>query len=668
MEESLRVSRRIYIRAIRFFIPLTAVFAASVVFLISLNKATNDLEYLKDSLQLGVLGTLFFAVSTYELMSLSRRVGSEEVIAAQLGAKSKLSLAHILTQLLILALWGSIVLFGNIIRYASGKTGYAPFYFHIAKCVLLYCMVPGCIAILLGCVISRLNRPAAYTLIIVFTFLSSPIPLRLFSWYQINGFPIAQVLDWFQLSVPNSHFVSDSVYGLGLERSRWTIGGFWAFLLAVLSLIVLKEKTSWKHRALVVSLSVVTLFFAVTFSGRHDDYIMCKDSRPDGMIYSERNYRLNENTAVAPQKADYAIKSYELNFCVDGSLSCNATLNLEDNTLSEYAITLYHGYVISTVTNLNGDPLEYRRDGDYLTVYTTKPLDGIKINYRGNSSKYYANNQAIVLPGYFPYYPMPGHISLWDDSSSSFIPVTSMQETLYNVSVSASHSVISNLPATARNVFSGYSNGLTLYAGFVTLTERGNTKYCFSPLSGQTIDLPAEALSAEWTDITKKLNIDQALSIEDKIVFYQPFTIRSAAGNQESVVVMDDHILVCDLTVSPGNICSRYLMQLIPQNKETATLRDLFYLYFYEKPEITAVMKPDYSELEILTRISSPSEAANEEEMTRYILAEESFADLVLYQIKTLGEEYTLSQIYAYLTAETVTKNQVDFLYHLGGD
>ncbi len=668
MGESMRVSRKIYIRAIRFFIPFAAVLAASATFLYSLHKTTNDLEFLKDALQLGVLGTLFFAVSTYELMSLSRRVGSEEAIAAQFGAKSRLSLAHIFTQLLTLLLWSLLVLFWNIVRFARGTTGYIPFYWHILKCVLLYCMIPGGISILLGCVIYKLNRPVAYTIIIVFTILSSSIPSKLFSWYQINGFSIARLLDWFQLSVPNSDYVSDSVYGIGIERSRWILGGFWAVLIAALSCIVLKEKPSWKCKMLVALLSAAALILAAAFCGRHSNYIMYKDSRPDGILYAEYYYRLNEDSTAVYRQADYSIESYELNFSVDGSLSCDATLNLQHNTLLEYALTLYHGYAVHTVTSLDGEPLAYERDGDYITVFAAEPLDGMKIAYSGNSPKYYANDQAILLPGYFPYYPMPGYIPIWDENSGCFLPVTDMPETYYNLSISSSHRVISNLSGTGENIFSGYSNGVTIYAGFVTLEERSNTKYCFSPLSGQAINLSAEALSSEWAAIAATLNLSEDLSIEGKTVFYQPFTIRAAVGQNESVVVMDDHILVCDLTISSETICSQYLMQLIPQNKETAALRELLYLYFYSEPETTVLNKPDYSELEILTRISSLNEVANEEEMMLFLLAEDSLADLFLYQIDALGEEYTLREVYAYLTAETLTTNQVDFLYNLGGD
>lgn len=668
MKEPLCVSRRIYLRSVRFVVPLLAVFAASIVFLYSLNKSTNDLDYLKDSLQLGVLGILFFSISSYEMMSLSHRMGCSEAISAQCGAHNKLCLAHFFVQTIALLVWSLFLLIWHFVRYSLSSSVYTPYYIHIAKSVFLYCIIPCLVAILLGCSISKANRPLAYSIIILFVILSSSLPSRLFSWYQSGDFSFARFHDWFQLAVPNSNWVSDAVYGIGLEESRFVIAGFWVLFLCAIALKVLAERVTLKLKISTFALVALAAIFAVSYASRHSDYIMYKDDRPDGIVYSEYNYRMDNTTTILPASANYAIESYDMQFDIGKSLSCCTSIFFEHNSLSEYAITLYHGYAIENVCDLDGTPLKYSRNTDYITVYSANPLRGLRITYSGKSAKYYANSSAVMLPGYFPYYPMPGYLQVWDSTTNSFLPITDLPETHFDVSVRSNLGIFSNLSSIEANTFSGRATSVTLYAGLVDELEIDNTRYIFSPLSGQEIGLSSNLLSAQWDDIANMLGIDEELTITGKTVFYQPFTIRSASGNNESVVVLDDHILLCDLSISSDIICSRYLMQFIPENENTSTLRRLFFEYFYSCPDRVVVEKPDYSEIEVLGVVNSINSFSTEEEMIRYLLAEESFADLLLYQIGELGEDYTLRAIYEYLTADTVTQNQTEFLYNLGGN
>lgn len=668
MKESLRISSKIYIRSMRFAIPFLAVLSASVFFLFSLNKAINDLEYLKDSLQLGLLGILFFSLSAYELLSLSISVGSEEIISSQGKSYSKLCLAHIAVQFVALVVWSIVMLIFHFARYAFRSGTYLPYYFHIFNSILLYCFLPGIIAILFGCTLSRFTRTLAYTLIFVFTILYSSVLSKLFSWGQIGSVPFARILDWFQITVPNSNWVSDFVYGIGMEPSRWVIVGFWCSLLLTTTIVVVFRVDTPRKRMLSALTTIVAIVCSVFFLLRHDAYIMYKDDRSDGVIYSEYNFRMLEGENISHSDINFCVKKYDLDLDIAGDLRCVATLYLESNNVTTYSLTLYHGYVIDRIEDLDGGLLHFDRQSDYIVVTSDKPLDGIRISYHGNADKYYANTQGIALPGYFAYYPMVGHQDVWDSLSASYYPVINLPESYFEVSVATSMPVYSNLDSNGENCFSGVSSTVTLYAGLMVSEQIENTTYCYSPVSGQSIGLSSERVKSEWSRIKDMLALPLDFSIDEKTVFYQPYTMRAAVGNNESLVVFEDHILLCDLSYSPEAICAKYLMSTIPVKKESKLLWDLFYEYIYAQPDLTVSEKPDYSEVEMLGSVSSLTQLTDEEDIDRYLTAEERFADLMLYQIRTLGEGYVLKSVYEYLISDLPNDGQADFLYNLGGD
>ena len=78
----------------------------------------------------------------------------------------------------------------------------------------------------------------------------------------------------------------------------------------------------------------------------------------------------------------------------------------------------------------------------------------MEISYSGQTWKYFANEQGIALPGYFPYYPVAGHLSIWDQNSNSLKVNTRFNETSFSVRVNTALKVFSNLPEQAdRNNF-----------------------------------------------------------------------------------------------------------------------------------------------------------------------------------------------------------------------
>ena len=92
------------------------------------------------------------------------------------------------------------------------------------------------------------------------------------------------------------------------------------------------------------------------------------------------------------------------NLSVDGKLTIDAPIERD-----EFVFTLYHGYRIKKL-EVNNEEASFERNGDSIII---KFPDCVKtfelmIKYDGCSGKYYSNSQAIMLPGYFPWYPLAG--------------------------------------------------------------------------------------------------------------------------------------------------------------------------------------------------------------------------------------------------------------------
>lgn len=656
----MRISRKIYLRSMRFLCPLLAVLAATVVFLRSINGKQSEWNYLKAAMQMGLMGMLFFAVTTYELLSLSRRAGAAELLTAQERTAQKLSLAQLLVQLILLCAWALLVTARCLVWYSHRGSVFVPYCWHLVKTVVLYCFFPGLLGILLGGALFRLNRPVTYAIIIVVTILCSPIPSKMYSWSEMG----ARLTDWFHLGVPDSNWVADSQYGISMERSRWILVAFWTFFLSAGTLCAIKTQWTKKNKGALAALLLLALVCGVSFGSRHDQCIVYKDSRPETLWKAEKAYREQEQDDTVPCKGNYQVQSYDLALKVGANLKCNALLHFGENTLSEYPVTLYHGYEITRICDLNGNTLRYDRNGDHITIYADSPLDGVEIDYRGNGNKYYANDQAIALPGYFAYYPMPGHLELWNTQNSSFAPVTDLPETEFHVSVDSHLQVYSNLPEQENNTFSGTSTGVTLFAGLLQTTKIEGIQYCVSPLEERRIGISKSELEERWGYIADVLDLDVELSMTGKTVFYLPMTVSSNFAFNEKIIMMDDQIFIGNI-VDEGRICSRYLESFIPVQEETELLRTVFCDYFKEKPTQIVEEKPYKFNLKILTQ-RDLADLDTDEEMMQYMQAEEEYEDLFLYQVQQLGESDTLQRVYEYLTSETHSENQVDFLYNLG--
>lgn len=76
--------------------------------------------------------------------------------------------------------------------------------------------------------------------------LFSSVFLQILSGGGIGTFRFVSVLDWFSISVPNSNWVADGVYGISMEFCRWVLVAFWSLLLV--AALLWKYSAAKEHR------------------------------------------------------------------------------------------------------------------------------------------------------------------------------------------------------------------------------------------------------------------------------------------------------------------------------------------------------------------------------------------------------------------------------------
>ena len=670
MHSTWKINRNIVTRSGVFFIPFLAVLAAVVFILIKIGKATTELDYLSRSLGLGIILIVYFCFSSYELISLPRRKGAKECLQAIPGAVNRMVLVQILFQFLLLVIGSVLVVGWNVWRYTHNAINYSPYLQHILLCGLLYLLLPGVVSIMLGTSLSGLRRPGAYAIMLLFSLLASGYPMLLFSPFCIGKLEVASLLDWFSFIVPNSEWAPDGIYGIGVELCRWILIGFWISLFAAILLYKQMRLGGGIRRFTALCMLVLCVLCGIQFAGRNNTYIMNKDSRPSSTLYSEWNYR-KAHQQTESQEPAFSVIKYDLSLKIRASLRATATLTVSPNSLTTYDFTLYHGYTVSSVYDGNGKALPYQQDGDHIHIEAPDSLETVVLQYEGNADKYYANYQAICLPGYFPYYPMAGKLSVWDYVQSAYLPITGRPEAEFNVTVDAPTQVVSNLPSISENCFQGRSDSVTLLAGFVHRRADTEGVIYTSPLMEPESLLNLQSIERQWHTMMDRFDLPIELSLNNQTVFYLPLTIRSSNGNHESFVALNDTIFVCDLNPSANTLCANYFSNQIPDRPETAELKRYFMDYVMFPDSAEGIEKPPFSAVEIFLHINSPAELnmETEEEWNDFIMNhEEPFRQLFIYQVNHVGEKKAIRMIYDYLTTVGPVENQAVFLYNLGGE
>lgn len=432
----------------------------------SFSLNSDVLIYLKNSIKLCLLSFVILCFTSYEFFYLYKRCYIDEALYSHKNGKTRILTSTVTVLLFIPALeFFSAFVFNFVIFLSSGMNDYSYLY-HIFSVLFLYVFLGGIIPILLGVFFAqKTKRIVSYALMAFIIFLVSStsdfIPGGLSQVTKINFWEAKYFLAYI---LPNDlEWYINHDYGMYAEIYRWNLIIFWISLLSFLFFKLCQiKKTTLK--AVLLSLTLLISTFNLVgyfYGGSHIE----KGAQLDSISMSD--YLFYTENEQKNQDPDFEVTSYDMDLSIYRQLDAEVSMTLSDTGLEYYNFTLYHGYNVLKITDIEGNALKYNREGDYVTVIGNGNLQLINIKYSGYSPILYSNYQACSLPGFFAYYPIPGFYKITGDYTT-YNPIEIKSETEFNIRVDSARQFYSNLDEVKneKNCFVGVTSYPTLFSGF----------------------------------------------------------------------------------------------------------------------------------------------------------------------------------------------------------
>lgn len=183
-------------------------------------------------------------------------------------------------------------------------------------------------------------------------------------------------------------------------------------------------------------------------------------------------------------------RSYDVRLSLD-QLRLTYTVEMELENPAKHLwvpFTLYHGLEVIHI-EMDGNPLSYERDQDWLLVQWPEGLDRgiLKMNIDGNTGSFAPiTENSFFLPASFPWYPVPGKWQMVGKANFSanelvFKKIQLTKPTKFNVVVEDSKKVYSNLVSSSHNHFQGEGRGISLLKGMLLPAEIDGAEYLVAP-------------------------------------------------------------------------------------------------------------------------------------------------------------------------------------------
>ena len=267
-------------------------------------------------------------------------------------------------------------------------------------------------------------------------------------------------MNCFRLFYNNGQWAMNLQYGLQLEKPR--IINLLLFAFLCLFLIISIRHKLFKAISFITALTMI-IYGTLPYSYyRLDDEALRHDLRDYGF------YDQAMEQSIKKQDTNYSISSYKMNIDIDRYLQADVSMNMHAKEESDvYWLTLSHDYHVKKI--VCKDMKNYKIDKDHIALYLNRKMKNINVQiiYEGYHPKYYSNDQSIMLPGFFAWYPFAGKQQLfleYPDMGEGY-NIYNKNKSYYELHLNTRCKTITNLDHN----YKGYSDSLTLIGGKIKI-------------------------------------------------------------------------------------------------------------------------------------------------------------------------------------------------------
>ena len=580
---------------------------------------TTLLGAAKDLLSLSNVFFVFFLFLAYEVFYLPRRANMSETLAAAGRGERKFYFYQLLFLFLLCLLFALPSLIFLAALYFIMPHRHTELLSHLITVGILQFFLVSLLGVVLGLLAAlRLKRLPAYLFLALCSLLSGSAFEYIAT--RLHIFPLYEL---FNLSL-YFKFVDNPVFGFSALPYRWARIGMWLFFAGALILYGFYQNAAKKRRNLtVLSLLLLAAACLVLYAAPASKVDMSEYHQLKEMVYYAKNPQLSE-------AADFYVTQYDMDFSVGLQLSAKVQMMLSQPDLPQYRFTLYHGYRVKRVTDENGSPLAWTRDGDYITVQNNAAgqLGGIVIKYAGSCMTFFSNSQAVYLSGAFPYYPREGFHAFYLPDLQTYDYVHPPQAVPHQLRFRGAKELHTNLERQTDGSYYGVTNGVTLISGFLDTVTAGETTVVYPYLATDLVT--PEIIRAE---LEKAAN-DQ---IGTPRVLPTIFSIPNM-NNVNHMPLFTSHMELL------GFLDFMHIYNRACTTREKDYLYTVFYMMYFDRPD---------SFRDMVQYEATP-------QFTEY--GGVPFATPLLRIIEALGEQETMRIVNAYLFDESDTRTDYEFI------
>ena len=388
--------------------------------------------------------------------------------------------------------------------------------FYLIRIILLFYFLPQIIAFCIGNRIAFLKKKEIETLALIGTvylfaggFSSSVMKV------SSKAGILYQIADLMCIFSHSMQKYPDCLYMYPSGYREWIRALFWILTCALFG----RGQRKSKYIIMIVQAAFLFVFFLPNGVPYYDDHLNAFDGwGSDQKYYSDPQ---NVNAVYEESINSFNVKKYDMKLEIKRLLKVDAILYLKENDCNEYDFTLYHGYKIIKIYDLDDNELAYERDGDYISIYSENELNAIKISYVGMSKVFYSDYQGVFLPAYFAYYPIPGKRNLFNNDNYYEYPKENGYDSEYCLHILSDQNAICNGELCESRIEEQYyyckAKGVTIIADD-KLRIYYNKDYNFS-IVYSNLEYSEEMINA----IIEKADVNQMIALNGRTIITSPY-------------------------------------------------------------------------------------------------------------------------------------------------